>query len=136
MDRRKIAAAELMASGEKNLKDLVPLLWDCRPSKDSDIGDRDERKVQSHMRTLRSWLKEPIFQEYYRGLHRQLGFPLYSKALRLMESQLDSNNPWLAQGAARDILTRLGNQVIGSEEQNVHVVFEGMPELGEPGDEE
>jgi len=129
MNRMKIAAAELIGSGDKrNLEEVARCLWGGK--------DLTDRQLKEKVRQLKNWMKEPLFQDYYKRNHFANGMHVYSHAFKVMTKQVDSSDGWLAQNAARDLLNRLEPAVIGKDEQNIHIVVEGMPELGEPGDEE
>ena len=54
------------------------------------------------------------------------------KAYAVLQSQLDSNNPWVAQGAARELI-RLYNLQQGQADNSVVVTFGSMPRPGAPG---
>lgn len=56
---------------------------------------------------------------------------LYKRSLGVMSEQLDSDNDWIRQNAARDLLTRFHSQVLGEEANEVTVRVIGMPEIGE-----
>lgn len=53
------------------------------------------------------------------------------KAYATLEAQLASDNPWVAQGAAREII-RLYNQISGAADQSVLVSFAALPQVGAP----
>lgn len=92
---------------------------------------------------ISAWLKRPEVREKYAQLNDEYASDFrdalkgrsrraYDKALGVMESQLDSENEWVKQNAARDILTRFQQAVVGDEANEVIVRFEGMPTIGEP----
>lgn len=49
---------------------------------------------------------------------------------------MDDSNAWLANKAANDVLTRFGPAIMGEDDKQIVVQVQGMPELGEPVDEE
>lgn len=54
------------------------------------------------------------------------------KAYAVLEGQLNHSNPWVAQGAARELI-RLFNLQQGASDANVVVTFGSMPTPGAPG---
>ena len=58
--------------------------------------------------------------------------PSYGRALARIDQQIDDSNPWIAQGAAREVLQRYGPAIMGEDDQTVTVKIEGMPEIGTP----
>jgi transcriptional regulator with XRE-family HTH domain len=72
-------------------------------------------------------------EEYTRIIKADI-LPIYAKALRVMSGQTGSNNEWIAQGAARDLLTRFEKRVMQDEEKQEIVIrlTGGEIELGEP----
>ena len=96
-------------------------------------GRKDERKKRNALKTLRLWKKKPEFTELYRALLREMAMPAYGKALNRITKQIDDPNPWIAQGAAREALTRFGPAIMGENENEITIKVEGMPVLGMPG---
>ena len=111
-DRRKVLAAEMIAAGEK-LKDVADIL-----------------KVSKS--TLHRWIKEPAVIELYRSMICGKGYERYARAMQKLDDQIDNSNPWVAQGAARDIANRLHETVTGEASREVVIKVEGMPDLGMP----
>jgi transcriptional regulator with XRE-family HTH domain len=83
--------------------------------------------------TVGAWAHDPKILEQVRKKTLERVIPAYSKALAVMERQLDSDLPWVQQGAARDILTRYHEIVTGRSNQEIVIRLEGMPTLGIPG---
>jgi transcriptional regulator with XRE-family HTH domain len=83
--------------------------------------------------TVGAWSHDPKILEQVRKKTLERVIPAYSKALAVMERQLDSDLPWVQQGAARDILTRYHEIVTGRSNQEIVIRLEGMPQLGIPG---
>lgn len=54
------------------------------------------------------------------------------RAYAVLQAQLDHPNPWVAQGAARELI-RLHTQMQGAEDANVVVMFGNMKQPGAPG---
>lgn len=82
--------------------------------------------------TVHRWLKMPEVMACYRKCLERYAMGSYAKAARKIDKQIDDPNPWVAQGAAREALTRFGPVVMGSEDKEIVVRVEGMPQLGVP----
>lgn len=125
---KHVQAARLMAEG-KTLDEIALICWDVTDG----AGHLDERKKRNALKTLRLWKKKPEFTELYRALLREMAMPAYGKALNRITQQIDDPNPWIAQGAAREALTRFGPAIMGENENEIVIKVEGMPVLGMPG---
>lgn len=118
-------AAQLLADG-KTEDDVLLALY----------GTLDSKAKTQKRRILRKWMSDPKFAECYRAVVGQLAMPAYGKALYRITAQIDDSNPWVAQGAAREVLTRFGTAIMGSEDKEVVVRIEGAPVLGVPIDDD
>ena len=92
--------------------------------------------------TVRGWMKredvkeevvrqKEIYDNEFREEIKNRSKKLYEKALGVMSGQLDSENEWIQQNAARDLLTRFQADITGAEANTVTVHVVGMPEIGE-----
>lgn len=126
-------AARLMAEGH-NLKDIAIVLFDCV----TEDGHQalDEAKQRKAVRKLQKWQQNDNFKECYRAIIREMALPAYGKAFATIQKQMDDSNAWLANKAANDVLTRFGPAIMGEDDKQIVVQVQGMPELGEPVDEE
>jgi len=79
------------------------------------------------------WAHNPTVLEQVRKKTLDRVIPAYSKALAVMERQLDSDMPWIQQGAARDILTRYHELVTGQSNRDIVITLAGAPVMGIPG---
>ena len=102
----------MIAAGEK-IKDIADVLG-CAPT------------------TVSKWLKEPDVLAIYREKLNQFSFEHYARAIKILATQLESNSPWVAQGAAREIVNRLHDAVTGEASKEVVIRIEGMPDIGLP----
>lgn len=130
MQKKHYDAVKLMFEGH-SVPEIAEALFDIR-GPDGGISDK---KRANAVRQVHYWVKRPEFLEAYRELQRQTMMPRYSRALRVFDRQLNDANPWVAQGAAREIANRFGPEIMGEQAQTIRVEVQGMPELGEPGDE-
>ena len=83
--------------------------------------------------TLRDWLAREDVREVYEKELRGKIRDMYNKASRKIESQIEDTNPWIAQNAARTVLTTYGGIVLGENKQEIVVhTAGGMPDIGMP----
>lgn len=118
-------AAQLMADGHK-IKDIITAIWGC-------TYEGDRAAWQRGRRQLAKWQSDPAWMAHYQELVRASITPLVGRAINRIDQQIDDSNPWIAQGAAREVLSRFGARAMGEEDKSVTVRVEGMPTLGVPG---
>ena len=117
-----INAADLMFRGFTD-REIALELW---PNKN------DSKQVSASMQRLRRLRRDEKFQEYYRTLVTEWSVHHVGRALMKLTEQIDSDQPWLANKAANDVLTQSRQMITGMDDGTVIVKVEGMPELGEP----
>lgn len=118
-------AARMLASGLTEEQVLARLFFI-----NEDTPSPEKAKAR---RTLHKWMDLPGFIDVYKATVRHETMSYYGRAVNTIGSQLDSDQPWLANKAANDILSR-GATVFGEEDKKIVVQIEGMPELGTPDD--
>ncbi len=128
LNARQLTAAMMLFQG----KDKDEIAKACFPCLTDDGVTYDEKKVKAARQNLNRWINSPKFQEYYQKLLKDFAMRWYGKALHTIANQMDSQQGWLANKAANDILTRVGNIVTGEDENTVKIQIEGMPTLGSP----
>lgn len=74
--------------------------------------------------TVISWMKQPEVIEHYRKTLQTASYGIYAKAMKVLESQMTHDNPWVAQGAARELSTRL-HEVATGDSREVIIRIEG-----------
>lgn len=121
----QMKAAEMMFRGMSD-KEIAKELFRT--------GD-DEKKITNGRSRLNKLRKNEEFQEFYRTLITEWSTHNIGRALTRLSSQIDDKNPWVANKAANDILSQSKKFMTGNDENSVVVKFEGMPELGEPGED-
>jgi len=126
----QINAAELMFRGYTE-EQIVREIWGDF-DKETDAGRKKLRNNKARLRNLRN---DEKFQEFYRSLITEWRVHHVGKALDTIAKQMDSNQPWLANKAANDVLTHSKELVTGADDNTVLIKFEGMPELGVPDDD-
>jgi len=128
LNARQLTAAMMLFQG----KDKDEIVKACFPCLTADGMNYDEKKVKQYRKTLNGWINHPRFQEYYQKLLKDFAMRWYGKALHTIATQMDSSQGWLANKAANDMLTRIGNMVTGEDDNTVKIKIEGMPTLGSP----
>lgn len=119
----QINAAELMFRGFTD-EQIVKEIWD--------VADDDKKGMRNGKGRLRTLRANEKFQEYYRSLVTEWSVHHAGKALITIANQMDSNQPWLANKAANDVLTYSKTVINGADDNTVLIKFEGMPEIGTP----
>lgn len=114
----QLNAADLMFRGKTD-KEIVETLW---PDIKEDTGRQRLRKMR----------KDEKFQEYYRSLVSEWSMHHVGKAYNKLAEQIDSNQPWLANKAANDVIAHSKMMLTGMDDGTMVVKVEGMPELGTP----
>lgn len=130
MQKKHLEAVRLMFEGH-SIPEIAAALFDIR----GPDGTLDKKKQRSAERQIHYWAEKPEFLEAYRKLEQGMMMPRYSKAMKVFDQQLEDSNPWVAQGAAREIANRFGPTLMGQSESEVVVRVENMPALGTPDDE-
>ena len=130
MQKKHLDAVKLMFEGH-SIPETAELLFDIRGLD----GGIDYDKKRNAERQVHYWAKRPEFLEAFRELQQVHMMPRYSKAMQVFDRQLDDKNPWVAQGAAREVVNQLKGQLMGEQTQTINVQVQGMPELGVPGEE-
>ena len=83
--------------------------------------------------TIRNWQLREDVNEYYNEQLKQRAHRMFNKACSRLERQIDDDNPWIAQNAARDALNKYGGMVMGEDKQEIVVhIAGGMPDIGMP----
>jgi len=119
----QINAADMMFRGYTD-EEIVKALWPYK-----EWTDKAVKAAKSRLRNLR---KDEKFQEYYRSLVTEWSVHHVGRALNKLAEQVDSNQPWLANKAANDVILQSKNLITGLDDNTVVVKVEGMPELGVP----
>lgn len=130
LNAKQRTAADLLAKG-RDEDQVVYALYGARPQ-----YPEEKAAYTRGLRELRRWMRLPAFQELYRARVMSTALPMYGKALQTIQAQMDSENAWIAQGAAREVLTRFGDVVMGTDSKETVIRIEGMPTIGTPDAEE
>lgn len=82
--------------------------------------------------TVKRWLHREDVKALRAAALNEVIASMVPKAYAVLNRQLDSSNPWVAQGAARELI-RLFNVQQGAADASVVVTFGSMPKPGAPG---
>ena len=92
-------------------------------------GDKDFMTTKNR---LSEWRRNPEYDKIWFDEMGRFGRKMLSKGLRKIKQQIDSEQDWLANKAANDVVNFAKGRVFGDEDKTVTVKIEGMPELGVP----
>lgn len=82
------------------------------------------------------WRRFPCYEATWKDEVRRVMFAYTGEAVKVIREQMrGSDQPWLQNKAANDLLNYGKSQIYGDEERTVHVQIEGMPEIGSPDDD-
>lgn len=94
--------------------------------------DKIAEKMGVNPSTITRWFKREDVKALSAAALSDVVAGMIPKAYAVLQAQLDHSNPWVAQGAARELI-RLYNVQQGAADANVAVVFNAMPRPGAPG---
>lgn len=127
MKKKHMTAARMMADGY-SLTQIASVLWNVSNSN----GNTDKTKLASAITQLRDWRRQPEFIALYRETLMEMTEPVCGRAIKRITEQVDDENPWIAQNASREVLTRFLPMVMGEDDKTITIKVEGMPEMGSP----
>ena len=128
LTRIQKAAARMLARGESEADILA-----CIFKVGAEATPYQKNKALTQ---LRKWTKNQKFKEYYREVTNDIALAAVGSANMEIYKQLKSNNPWIVNKAANDIINKAFPLLFGEEEKNIVVKVEGMPALGTPDADE
>lgn len=88
-------------------------------------------EVGVNVSTIGRWFKRQDMRELRAAALNDVVAAMVPRAYAVLQTQLDDKNPWVAQGAARELI-RLYNVAQGAADQSVVVSFGNMPQPGAP----
>ena len=94
--------------------------------------DAIAKEIGVNPSTITRWLKREDVKALRTAALSDVVAGMIPKAYAVLQAQLDHSNPWVAQGAARELI-RLWNIQQGASDANVVVTFGAMPKPGAPG---
>jgi hypothetical protein len=103
---------------------------------DLDIATSPENEIHNADCKMTRWRKLPEFESTWKDEVRQILYGCTAEAVQVIKSQLRSDQGWLQNKAANDLLNYGKTQIYGDEERTVHVQIDGAPDLGAPDQDE
>lgn len=85
-----------------------------------------------HRATVSRWFRREDMKAMREAALVEVVSGMIPRAYAVLAAQLNHSNPWVAQGAARELI-RLHNLQQGASDANVVVTFGAMPAPGAPG---
>jgi hypothetical protein len=103
---------------------------------DLDIDSSPANEIHNADNKMSRWRKLPEFESIWKDEVRQILYGCTAEAVQVIKGQLRSDQGWLQNKAANDLLNYGKSQIYGDEEKTVHVQIEGLPDIGSPDDQE
>ena len=118
-----------MSAQGKGRQEILKAIFglDIETSPDNEIHNADNK--------MSRWRKLPEFEQIWKDEVRQILYGCTAEAVQVIKGQLRSDQGWLQNKAANDLLNYGKGQIYGDEERTVHVQIEGLPDIGSPDDE-
>lgn len=100
-----------------------------------DIETASENEIHAADNKMSRWRKHPDFEATWKDEVKQILYGCTAEAVQVIKGQLRSDQGWLQNKAANDLLNYGKGQIYGDEERTVHVQIEGLPDIGSPDDD-
>lgn len=100
-----------------------------------DIETAPDNEVHAIDNKMSRWRKLPEFESIWKDEVRQILYGCTAEAVQVIKGQLRSDQGWLQNKAANDLLNYGKSQIYGDEERTVHVQIDGLPDIGSPDDD-
>lgn len=97
-------------------------------------GGLDDEKLRRARARLSDWFRNPKIMNAYREYILDMVMPYIPQSISRLGTQVNSDQEWVANKAANDILREFKGVIFGEDDKTIHVQIEGMPEIGEPDD--
>ena len=101
-----------------------------------DIESSPDNEIHNADNKMSRWRKLPEFESIWKDEVKQILYGCTAEAVQVIKGQLRSDQGWLQNKAANDLLNYGKGQIYGDEERTVHVQIEGLPDIGSPDDSE
>ena len=101
-----------------------------------DIETASENEIHAADNKMSRWRKHPDFEATWKDEVKQILYGCTAEAVQVIKGQLRSDQGWLQNKAANDLLNYGKGQIYGDEERTVHVQIDGLPDIGSPDDSE
>ena len=101
-----------------------------------DVETDDPKKAHAADQMMCRWRKHPLYDSIWKDEVRRQDYGDYSAARKTLRRSMKQDDNWLAMQAAVNVLNNTGKKIFGSDENNITVHIEGMPDIGSPDQEE
>ena len=102
---------------------------------DIDVDTAPANEIHNADCKMSRWRSLPEFEGIWKDEVKKVLYACTSEAVQVIKGQLRSDQGWLQNKAANDLLNYGKQQIYGDEERTVHVQIEGMPDIGSPEEE-
>ena len=102
---------------------------------DIDVDTAPANEIHNADCKMSRWRSLPEFEGIWKDEVKKVLYACTSEAVQVIKGQLRSDQGWLQNKAANDLLNYGKQQIYGDEERTVHVQIEGLPDIGSPDDE-
>ena len=106
-----------------------------RPEKlEAVFGITDAKSTEAHNadNQMTRWRKLPEYKQIWDEELTKQDYEAIGLARKRLLEQLNSNNEWLVNKAANDLIAQGNRRIYGADESTVHVQVSGMPDIGSP----
>ena len=103
---------------------------------DIDVDTAPANEIHNADCKMSRWRSLPEFEGIWKDEVKKVLYACTSEAVQVIKGQLRSDQGWLQNKAANDLLNYGKQQIYGDEERTVHVQIEGLPEIGSPDEDE
>lgn len=100
-----------------------------------DVNTAPVNEIHNADNKMSRWRKHPDFESTWKDEIRQILYGCTAEAVQVIKGQLRSDQGWLQNKAANDLLNYGKSQIYGDEEKTVHVQIDGLPDIGSPDDD-
>ena len=100
-----------------------------------ELGTSPANEIANADNKMSRWRKHPDFEATWKDEVKQILYGCTAEAVQVIKGQLRSDQGWLQNKAANDLLNYGKGQIYGDEERTVHVQIEGLPDIGSPDDD-
>ena len=110
-------------------KDILKAVFDL------DIDTAPANEIHNADCKMSRWRSLPEFEGIWKDEVKKVLYGCTAEAVQVIKGQLRSDQGWLQNKAANDLLNYGKAQIYGDEERTVHVQIDGLPDLGTPDDD-
>lgn len=98
------------------------------------FGITDTRSTEAHNadNQMVRWRKLPQYKTIWDDELTKQDYEAIGLARKRLLAQLNSNNEWLVNKAANDLIAQGNRRIYGADDSTVHVQVSGMPDIGSP----